>query len=289
VLSWILDHLISWPEQLARGGMLVSGYRHRRIATSSGTISLLEAVGEGKVPLLMLHGFASEGVHYAPLLRLLRPHASRVYVPDLPAHGRSAPPSAPIHTGELREEITEAFDKLLTEPAVIFGNSLGGLIALDYALSRPEKVRGLIVCSPAGAAMSAEDLQHIRAQFDLKSYAEALAFVDRLFVRRHALRPLVAWGVRRKFARPNLRTLLDALRPGDFLSADELATLRVPTLLLWGKKDHILPRTSLALLKAQLPPSTIIEENDEDSHTPYLEDPRAMADRIVRFMRSVGG
>lgn len=287
VLTWLLDRLVAWPERLTRASLRLVGYQERVIETQLGDIAVLEAAGGGRMPLMLLHGFSAEAVHYAPLMRRLRPHVSRLYVPDLPAHGRSDPPAPPIHAGELREEVTEAFDRLLVEPTILYGNSLGGLVALDYALSRPEKVRGLILCSPLGGVLSPDDLEALRALFHLHSYADALAFVDRVFLRPHILRPLVAWGVRRKFAAPRLRALLQALQAADFLDPQELASLTVPTLLIWGKQDRILPRTSLEFLRTHLPSTVLIEEPEDASHTPYLEDPRGAAERILQFMRSL--
>jgi pimeloyl-ACP methyl ester carboxylesterase len=234
---------------------------------------------------MLLHGFAAEGAHYAPLMRRLRPHVSRLIVPDLPGHGGSAPPSSPLVPHELRQEIIAAFDQLLDEPAAVFGNSLGGLIALDYALSRPERVRRLILCSPVGAPTTAAELAELLRLFQLSGYSDALAFVDRLFVRRTILRRLIAWGVLRKFSAPKLQELLLGLRPGDMIDPRELAGLRVPTLLIWGQQDRILPRSSLDFFRRHLPAHVQIEEPAAQSHTPYLEDPGGVAARIISFLR----
>ncbi len=289
MLDWFFDRLIAWPEELNRLSLRASGYRNRTARTSFGELSYVEGEGQGRLPLMLLHGFSSEGPHYVTLMHLLRSQVSRLYVPDLPAHGRSAAPPSTIAPGQLRADIVAAFDRILVEPAVLYGNSLGGLVALYYALARPEKVRGLILCSPAGAAMEEAELRELMGVFQLKSYAEALAFVDRLFVRRSPLRRLIAWGVRRKFANPTLQALVGSLGPDHLLRPDELAALRMPTLLLWGQKDHILPRSSLEFYRQHLPSTATIEEPEDQSHTPYLEDAGAVAERIVRFMRTLEG
>ena len=141
--------------------------------------------------------------------------------------------------------------------------------------------------TPVENASSTQTSDQIRRTFKLRDYKDALAFVDRLFVRRHWLRPLVAWGVQRKFADADLQFLLDALRPGDFLTPAELGTLAVPTLLIWGKEDRILPRSCFDFLCRHLPASTVIEEPEAQSHTPYLEAPTVVAERIVAFIRSL--
>ncbi len=288
MLDWLFDRLIAWPEQLTRTSLRLVGYRSRTVQTAFGDLSLLHSEGGGRFPLMMLHGFSSEGVHYAPLLRFLRPQVSQVFLPDLPAHGRSSAPTTPILAGALREEIVKAFDQFIVEPTVIYGNSLGGLVALYYALARPEKVRGLILCSPGGAAMTEPELGDLRRLFQIRNYREALAFVDRLFVERSVLRRLIAWGVRRKFSDQDLQALLSGLKPTDLLRPEELATLKVPTLLTWGAEDRILPRSSLDFFRRHLPAATtVIEEPSRHSHTPYLEDPHGVARRIVNFMSTL--
>ena len=288
MLDWFFDRLIAWPEKLNRLSLRASGYRSHRVRTLFGEMSYVEGEGQGRVPLMLLHGFSSEGPHYVELMHLLRSQVSKLTVPDLPAHGLSSAPPESAGAGQLRAEIVAAFDRIITEPTVIYGNSLGGLVALYYALARPHKVRGLILCSPAGAAMSEDEMRDLFRLFQLRGYDEALAFVDRLFVRRPTLRRLIAWGVQRKFANPALQAMLASMKPSDLLTPEELAVLRIPTLLLWGKQDRILPRSSLAFFRAHLPGThTIVEEPDDDSHTPYLEDPDAVAARIVAFLRSL--
>jgi pimeloyl-ACP methyl ester carboxylesterase len=284
VIDAILDGLIAWPERITRAGLRTAGYRSRRVHTRYGDVVALQARGGGRVPLMLLHGFAAEGAHYAPLMRRLRPHVSRLIVPDLPGHGGSAPPSSPLVPHELRKEIVAAFDQLIDEPTALFGNSLGGLLALDYALSRPERVRRLILCSPVGAPTSDAELSALLRLFQLGGYEDALAFVDRLFVRPTILRRLVAWGVLRKFADPKLQELLLGLRPTDMIDPAELGALRVPTLLIWGQEDRILPRSSLEFFRRHLPAHVQIEEPPAQSHTPYLEDPRGVASRILAFL-----
>jgi pimeloyl-ACP methyl ester carboxylesterase len=283
----IFDRLIAWPEQITKLGLRMSGYRTRVVQTRHGSLRAWETLGRGQTPLMLLHGFAAEGAHYAPLLHRLRPHVGHLIVPDLPGHGASSPLRQPLVRQELRAEIVEGFDQLIKVPTVLYGNSLGGLIALDYAIVRPEKVKGLILCSPAGAPATEAEVQALRRLFQLESYDDALHFVDRLFVKKTVLRRLVAWGVRRKFADPKLQELLRALKPEDLIDAAELSALKVPTLLIWGREDHILPRSALGFFRRHLPAEAVVEEPEGVSHTPYLEDPTAVAKRIVAFVQQL--
>ena len=154
-------------DRLARTSLVLQGYRSRTIPTSVGEVHVLEADGRGKLPtLVLLHGFSSAGVHYFPLLHSLRRRFRRIVLPDLPAHGFSGSPRGGVRGETLLDGLTEALDAVLDEPVILFGNSLGGIAAIRYALARPARVRGLILCSPTGAAMSAEGLPEVRFTFD---------------------------------------------------------------------------------------------------------------------------
>jgi len=283
--------LIGTTEAFAHVSLRLIGYRARRVHTSVGRVHVLDGKGEGTLPgLVLLHGFSAAAIHYATLMRHLRPHVRRLVVPDFPAHGRSDTPE-PITTRCLRQGLFEALDEVLEgrPPAVLFGNSMGGHAAVMYARTRPERVAGLILCSPGGAPMEADELVGFARQFDLSSYAQALQFVDRLFMRKTLLRSLVALGVKQKFGHPNMRRLIGSLTVGDLLRPDDLRGLEVPTLVIWGRADHIMPESHVEFFRRNLPPGGRLEEPDHFTHSPYLDLPQEVARRILAFVTEVDG
>jgi pimeloyl-ACP methyl ester carboxylesterase len=131
--------------------------------------------------------------------------------------------------------------------------------------------------------MDQPELDQFREAFRVTSHADALAFTDRLLPPGNKLRHAVAWGIRQKFTRPAMRALLDSLRPSDLLRAEELAALRPPTLIIWGKEDHILPRAHRDFFHRHRPAHARFEEPDGFSHSPYLENAPALTARLARF------
>jgi pimeloyl-ACP methyl ester carboxylesterase len=284
LIESLFDKVIHAYEARGRRMLRRAGFSQRSIPTRIGSIAALDGQGGGKTPIMLVHGFSSESVHYAKLIDLLRPHVGRILVPDLPAHGHSDAPPRGTTAAELRAGIVEAFDHLIDEPTIIFGNSMGGLASLYYALARPEKVKGLMLVSPAGAAMTNDELDTLLGQFRLRTYGDAVGFVDRLLVEPSWLKHAIAWGVKRKFANPQLQALLVTLGPSDLLRPDDLSKLEVPTLLWWGEDDRILPPASFEFFKKHLPAGSIIEKPPRMSHSPYLEDPDGVAARIVELV-----
>jgi pimeloyl-ACP methyl ester carboxylesterase len=269
--------------------MRLDGYRSHYVPTSAGRVHVLDALGHGPLPpVVLLHGLSSAGVHFLPLLRRLRGHVRRVVAPDLLAHGFSDSP--PVMRAELmKSALVAALDDVLDEPSVVYGNSMGGLAAVRYALARPAQVRGLVLSSPGGAAMDDAELRRFASGFSLTSHDEALGFVDRMLARKSRFRQLLAWGVRRQFGDPRVRALLSALAPADLLQPEELAALPMRVLLVWGRDERVLPREHFEFFRRHLPGDTRIEQPEGFGHAPYLDDVGAVARQILAFVAEVEG
>ncbi len=260
------------------------GHRSRWVDTEVGRVHLLDIRGRGTLPpVVILHGFSAAGAHYAPLIFRLARHVERVIAPDLPAHGLSEVPSN-LGAGSIRDGLFAALDAVLDRPAVVVGNSMGGLAAVHYAHSRPERVAGLVLISPAGAHSSSDEVEQLRSVFRVPSHRAALEFVDRLFPRRSRLRHLYALGVRSKFRRPAMQRLLSAMEH-EIVPPEILAGLAVPTLVIWGGAERILPRTHLEFYRRHLPIHARFEEPKDFGHTPFLDRADEVAARIRHFMR----
>lgn len=272
---------------LPRSSLALYGYHSHRVPTPAGRIHVLEARGRGPLPpVVLLHGIASAGMHLIPLLHRLRGRVRHLIAPDLPAHGLSDAPEV-MNVDTMKEGLLHAMDAVMTEPAVIFGNSMGGAAAIHYALARPSRVRGVILASPSGAPMDGAEIERFVRTFELGSHRDALEFVDRVFARRNRLRHVFAWGVRRQFENPGVRGLLASLKPHDLLRPEQLAALQMPVLVLWGKDERILPRAHYEFFRRHLPGHARFEEPDGLGHAPYLDDVGAVARQILSFVADV--
>jgi pimeloyl-ACP methyl ester carboxylesterase len=268
--------------------LAMQGYRRRLVKTSVGDIHVVDAEGTGPLPpLVLLHGISSAGAHYLPLLNQLRPMVQRVIAPDLPAHGFSATPPVGATLATMRAGLLEALDEVLDRPAVVFGNSMGGAAAIAYTRLRPERVLGLALCSPGGAAMTPDELGAFRRSFQLDSHTDALAFVDRLFARPNPLRHALALGIRASFAQPEIRAILSAIDAADLFMPEHLASLAMPVLLIWGRGDRIFPDAHREYFRRHLPPHARMVEPETFGHAPYLDNPSEVASYILEFAREV--
>lgn len=266
------------------------GYRSRRLHTGGGVVHALSVRGSGTLgPVVVLHGLSSSAADYVPLLEALRPWFGQVLAPDLPGHGFSSLPAGGLDASGMRSTMIEALDALLPdrgEPAVLVGNSLGGLAAVRFAAERPERVRALVLLSPGGAPMAAPELRQFLQAFHLPDHARAVDFVDVVIGERHHARHLLAWAVRQRLERPSIRQLIGRIQPEDLLTPAEVASLSMPVLLVWGRREQLLPARDLAFFRAWLPPHAVVEEPPTWGHAPFINDGRALAERVASF---VGG
>jgi pimeloyl-ACP methyl ester carboxylesterase len=285
--------MITLPERLAVRALNLQGFRSARVTTSVGRLHVLSTAGHGEGPrVVILHGLSANGLHYADLAARLRSAAPAVIAPDLPGHGLSPAPRGGLDPATMERGTLEVLDAITaTGPAIVVGNSMGGLAATRYAALRPERVAGLVLVSPGGAPVAAHELEAFLEPFRIRDHAAALRFVDRVCAKplpapvRHA----VAMGVKARFGHPTLRRLLDMLGPADFLTPADVRGLAMPTLLIWGREERVLPPSHLAFFADHLPPAARVELWDGFGHIGFLEQPTALATRIARFVEGVRG
>jgi len=275
-------------ERYARRVLTGRGFASRMLDVGDARIHVYDGPGRGPLPtVVVLHGIGSAGAPFARVLAGLQAHATRVVAPELPGHGFSDPPSGVMTPDRLTETMIRALDALLPEPAIVCGNSLGGALALAYALERPEKVRGLVLLSPAGLKLPESELAELRRTFSFDSTRDTRRFLDRLYHRTPVLLSLLASEVREQMARPVVRHLLETVTPDHGLEPKELARLSVPTLFLWGASERILPDLLLEGFRAHLPATATIEHPEGYGHCPHLDAPADVVRRIAAFGASL--
>lgn len=278
--------LLPLAARVGRLALRHRGVRARRVPTGLGSLHVYDARGPGDLPTtVLLHGLASAATPFGRLVEYLRPEVRRVVAPDYPGHGFSDEAGLRLTPEALCESIGGALDALVDEPAIVVGNSLGGAVALQYALARPTRVRALILVSPAGAPSSDEEWREIRSTFDVDSSAQADAFLRRLYHRPPWFLPLLARELPAVLQRRAVRDLLDTVRRDHALAPDSLNSLEMPVLLLWGQSDRLLPEAHFDYFARHLPSHAVVERPAGFGHCPHVDAPEALARRIISFVR----
>ena len=260
-----------------------------------------QVAGEGP-PLLLIHGLgASSMAWHFQLERLATAH--RVYAIDLPGHGLSPAPAAPVD-GERAAEVVAAFLEQVPEgPAAVVGHSLGGAVALLATLRRPDLVSALALVSSAG----------LGRELSLSLRAMCLPGADRIVEVIGPWLVQAVWrlhGLRRRFAggapvevlapvlaeafevyrrRHAIRAFTAALRAvagtggqqARYVFAHRLGELAVPVLVVWGRGDRVLPLVhGLRAAEAARGRFEVLE----CGHSPMLEAAARFTDVLRDFL-----
>ena len=257
-------------------------------ATSRSAGLHIDVTGDGP-PLVLLHGWGMHGGVFAPLVAQLRSHF-RLHVVDLPGHGYSSGSDAPLRL----DGCAYAIARVVPADGIWCGWSLGGLIALQAALTHPQRVGGLVLICASPRFARGDDWRYGMSPEILRDFADGLRTEHRATLNRFIA--LEAFGS--ADARADIRTLcarlfergepcaqalaagLDVLERSDLRS--DLPRLKVPSLWLAGRRDRLVDPRAMREAAA-LAPDAAFEVIGQAGHAPFLSDPQAVAASHVAF------
>lgn len=261
--------------------------------------------GGGSGPVLMLlHGMAGSSVTWERVL----PELTRRYTvvaPDLPGHGESDKPRGDYSLGAHASSVRDLLAALGHERATIVGQSFGGGVAMQLAYQYPERCERLVLVSSGGLGQEvalllraltlpgAEHLMPIACNGRVRDAGTAVTgWLDRI-----GLRPVPAvaemWrsyaslsdASTREAFQHTLRAVVDI--HGQRVSATDRLYLAadVPTLIVWGDRDPIIPFDHAGRAHEMIPGSRV-EVFEGAGHFPHCEQPDRFVEVLVDFMDS---
>jgi pimeloyl-[acyl-carrier protein] methyl ester esterase len=256
------------------------------------SVVCIESAGTGP-PLVLLHGWAMHSGLFAPLL----PHLTdrfRVHRVDLPGHGRSAT-VAPYALDTIVAVIASAIARVAggaEAPLTLLGWSLGGAVALRWALTEPSRIARLIVTGTTPCFVARPDWPHAMAAATLRRFGDELAVSYRLTLQRfialqvegseHA-RAARAQLRGELFARgePSPETLHAALQLlGCTDLRGEVGAIRQPALVIAGARDVLTPPAAGEWLARALPRGAF-RQIEGAGHAAFLSHSEAFVSLIA--------
>lgn len=247
-----------------------------------------EEAGQGE-PVLLLHGLGSSGRDWelvAP--RLAARH--RVVVPDVRGHGRSDKPAGAYGVALFAKDIAALCERLGLAHVHVVGLSMGGMIAFELAVKRPDLVRSLVIVN-SGPDMVPRTL------------SMSLALGMRVFVLKHfGSRCLAALIAPKLFPKPEQaalrRRVQEALGSNDqdvYLRATQgligwtvlprVGEIRCPVLCLASDRDYTPVSTKRAYVR--LLTNARLEEIKDSGHAAPMDQPEQVSASILRFLGSL--
>jgi len=267
--------------------------RERRLELA-GTSSLVLEAGDGP-PLLLLHGgIECGGVYWAKVIQPLA-ERHRVVVPDVPGLGESAPFSRMDMA-----HFVDWFDALLCqmcrEPPLLVAHSMFGTLAARFATqARANALRGLVIYGapgvaryrlPIGLLLAAIRFAIRPSQGNIERFAQ-WAFVPPEPARRNdrewfeALLAYVLACAKRAHVQRTMRQLIQIGKRR--IPDEELRRIAIPTALLWGRHDRMVPLRVAEDAHARL--GWALHVVDDVGHVPHVDCPT----RFLRALRDAFG
>jgi pimeloyl-ACP methyl ester carboxylesterase len=265
----------------------IHGYRRAYVKAGSGPA------------LLLIHGIGDSSDTWRPVVQQLAEHYT-VIAPDLLGHGRSEKPRADYSVAGFANGMRDLLSVLGVDRVTVVGHSLGGGVAAQFAYQFPDRCERLVLVGSGGVGRTVSPLLRVAAVPGVEVVMPLLGLPPVRFAGR------LGAGLLRLFdtalgrdaeeilavfeALPNTEARMGILRTlrssvdwqGQVITMVDRAYLAegVPTLIVWGRRDAIIPLGHGRLIHAVMPGSEF-EVFDEAGHFPHHTDPA----RFVRILR----
>lgn len=275
----------------------------RHVTVHGVDVAYVDSGGDGP-PMVFVHGLSS----YLGFWEYQLPHFAethRVLALDLPGYGASARADVPCTPPWYAGFVADWMDVVGVPRATIVGHSMGGQIALTMALERPEHVERLVLSAPAGLerfdpgaarwmkeywtprrAIGASE-EEVRANFVAMVFNRVDSGVERLIEER------VRLGKSPAFEGTSVAVSRSIAGMVDHPVWDRLPRIAVPTLVVFGTDDHMIPnpvfnggrtRTVAERGVARIPGAQLTLVPGA-GHTVHHDAPEAFNAAVERFLR----
>ena len=268
---------------------------------------------EDGTPVVLLHGFGASSGHWRGNAPVLAAAGYCVYAMDLLGFGASDQTQNSLDNRLWSRQLQHFLSTVIGRPAVLVGNSIGGLVALTTAVFAPEWVLA-VVAAPLPDPTLLQPLPRRRARWRRTWQRRLVLVVSRLLPlglliallrQRPLIRlglqsayacqeridreliQLIRWPARRSGAPHALAAMVRgmALRPAAATAPQLLPRLRCPLLLLWGRRDRLVPPQLAARVQGLAPAARCeLQWLEALGHCPHDEVPEQFNSTLLLWL-----
>jgi pimeloyl-ACP methyl ester carboxylesterase len=288
LVLFVLGAVVVWQQPLevlgtlTRARLAYSGF-HNEYTTIRGNRIHYYGGGSG-APVVLVHGLGSRAEDWANLMPQLKQAGFHVYALDLLGYGRSArPEDATYSISEEAQYVEDFIAQRRLEKVDLIGWSMGGWVAMRVAIDQPQRIGRLVLCNSAGIRFVPSF-----TIFDFEpTTIPAVQRLYRLLMPQPTKLPdFLARDMVSKFKKLNwvVDRSARSMFHGDDLLDGKLRSLQMPTLIIWGKQDHLIPLATGISLHEQIPQS-VLEIFDGCGHLAPGQCASRIGPRLVDFLQ----
>jgi pimeloyl-ACP methyl ester carboxylesterase len=242
--------------------------------------------GKSDQNILLLHGLGGYAERWSNAMPFLA-KKFHLYVPDMIGYGQSDKPTADYTPEYFVKFVFDFMEAVGIKNTVMMGTSLGGQVVIECAATQLPTIKKIILISPAGIMRKSTPT--------LDAYTMAALYPSKETVKT-AYQMMVGPGKQvseisierfiTNMSRPNakmafLSTLLGLKNAPDIY--DKLEKITVPTMLIWGKEDNLIPfeysqQFILSINNCKFVPM------EGCGHSPYVEAPEKFSELVIKFL-----
>ena len=274
-----------------------SAVEARTITSAAGPLRVVASGPASGAPVLMLHGWGASVYSYRHTIRALAEAGYRAIAFDLPGHGLSDKPTTaePYREPELLALVDSVLKQLGISACHVVGQSMGGRLALDFALAYPARVRSVYVINPIGTGpvtglrvgqmLSRSPLSPIRWPMPIPRIAiRAILWFVYGSAGRYTERDIDEYWAPsgdRRYGAALARLLLEY--PWTPKAAGAWRQITVPVHLVLGASDRLV-RARPSVVSAVLPPGASVEVVPRAGHIVQEETPGVVNRSLLAFL-----
>jgi len=254
----------------------------KTIAISGVETRYFETDASGGIPLVILHGWASQAERWSEVIRILDAKKIKVIAIDLPGFGQTAAPKESWGLDEYKNFVLVFLKSLGVDKFNLLGHSFGGRIAIKLSARHVSGLAKLLLVASAGVTP--------RSKARISIYKLATKTVKPIFI----LPPLnifqnIARRIIYRFSGSYDYYLQKGAMKETFRNViaedltPHLCGINVQTCIIWGKKDIMTPLSDAYIIHRNIKNSRlVILENG--NHSMNLQMPEKLAEEIFRFL-----
>ena len=259
--------------------------KEKFVQVGTNKIRYLEGGGsDGNI--LLIHGLGASAERWARVI----PHLSKKYyvvVPDLIGFGFSDKPSVDYTPLFFSQFIFDFIKTLGITKTSLIGSSLGGQIVAECAITQSKMIEKIVLVSPSGIMKQSTptlDAYMLAALYPTQDGAKT-AFQMMAGINKEIDSDTIN-GFIQRMTLPNAKMAFMSTMLGVRNSAplsERLARISVPTLVVWGKHDTLIPITYSKDYVSSIKNCQLVEM-ESSGHTPYVEEPEKFSEIVLRFL-----